>query len=114
MWSYAILMENYAFPVPDALGAVLVGMNRLVFWKEFIIEDSLSTPPYRTITFRQRLGLSVTGGGSFHLPHNLFHSTLLYSIHFSLPITVCFKNETPCYVPVENHIQERSQEDFLT
>ena len=34
----------------------------------------------------------VVGGGSFHLPQDLFCSTLLYSIHFSLPITICFKN----------------------
>ena len=34
----------------------------------------------------------MVGGGSFHLPHNLFHSTLLSSIHFSLPIPICLKN----------------------
>ena len=34
----------------------------------------------------------VVGGGSIHLPQDLFCSTLLYSIHFSLPITICFKN----------------------
>ena len=28
------------------------------------------------------------------LAPNLFHPTLLYSIHFSLPITICFKNRT--------------------
>ena len=34
----------------------------------------------------------VVGGGSFHLPQDLFCSTLLYSLRFSLPITICFKN----------------------
>ena len=34
----------------------------------------------------------VVGGGSLCLPHDLFSSTLLYSIHFSLPVTICFKN----------------------
>ena len=36
----------------------------------------------------------VVGGGLFHLPHDLFYSTLLYNIHFSLPITICCKNGT--------------------
>ena len=30
--------------------------------------------------------------GSFCLPHGLFCSILLYSIHFSSPVTICFKN----------------------
>ena len=34
----------------------------------------------------------MVGGGSFHLSQDLFRSTLLYSIHFSLPVTICFKN----------------------
>ena len=34
----------------------------------------------------------MLSGGSFQFPHNLVHSTLLYSIDFSLPITICFKN----------------------
>ena len=34
----------------------------------------------------------MVGSDLFHLPHNLFSSTLLYSIQFSLPITVCFKS----------------------
>ena len=39
-------------------------------------------------------GFSVVDGGSFHLPHDIFCFTLLYSIHFSSPITICFKNRT--------------------
>lgn len=31
-------------------------------------------------------------GGSFCLPLDLFHSILLFSIYFSLSITLCFKN----------------------
>ena len=36
----------------------------------------------------------MVGGGSFRLPHDLFCSTLSYSIHFSSPVTSCFKNGT--------------------
>ena len=36
----------------------------------------------------------MVGGGLFHLPHDLFHFTLSYNIHFSLPITICCKNGT--------------------
>ena len=36
----------------------------------------------------------MIGGGSFCLPHNLFPSTSLYSIYFSSPNTICFKNRT--------------------
>ena len=32
-------------------------------------------------------------GGSCHLPHDLFHSTQLYSTQFSLPNRICSKNE---------------------
>ena len=39
-----------------------------------------------------RMAFGVAGGNSFHLPQNLFHSTLLYSIYFSSLITICFKN----------------------
>ena len=44
--------------------------------------------------YRWRPYFGVVGGGLFRLPHYLFHFTLLYSIHFSWPITNCFKNET--------------------
>ena len=36
----------------------------------------------------------MVGGGSFHLPHDLFRSTLLYRTTFSSPVTICFKNGT--------------------
>ena len=68
-------------------------MNRLVFQKKLIIEDSLQIPPYTHITFfGWRLAFGVVGDDSLWLPQNHFHSTLLYSIHFSLPVTICFKN----------------------
>ena len=44
--------------------------------------------------FGWRPASGVVGGGSFRLPHDLFRSTLLYSVHFSLPTTICFKNRT--------------------
>ena len=34
----------------------------------------------------------MVGSDLLHLPRDLFSSTLLYNIHFSLPITVCFKS----------------------
>ena len=44
-----------------------------------------------TITFfGLRLAFGVVGRGSFSLSHNLLQSTLLYSIHFSSPITIFF------------------------
>ena len=36
----------------------------------------------------------MVGGDVFRLPHDLSHSTLLYSIHFSSPVTLCFKKGT--------------------
>ena len=33
-------------------------------------------------------------GGLFLLSHDLFYSTLLYSIHFSPSITICLKSRT--------------------
>ena len=77
------------------IGTVLVGINRLVFWKELIIEDSLPIPAYTQITFfGWRPAFGVVGGCWFHLPHHLFRSTLLHSIHLSSPVTICFKNGT--------------------
>ena len=37
-------------------------------------------------------GFGVVVGRSFHLPHDLFRSTLSHSIHFSPLLTICFKN----------------------
>ena len=44
--------------------------------------------------FGLRSAFGVVGGGSFRLPHDLFHSTLLYSIHLSSPVKICFENGT--------------------
>ena len=38
---------------------------------------------YNITFFGWRLAFRVVGRGSFHLPHGLFCSTLLYNIHFS-------------------------------
>ena len=45
---------------------------------------------YNITFFGWRPDFSVDVGGSFCLSHNLFCSTLLYSIHFPSPVTVCF------------------------
>ena len=93
-----------------SLGAVLVGSNLLVFQKELIIEDSLPIPPYIHLTFFEwRLAFSVAGGGSSHLPHDLSHSTLLCSIRFSLPITICFENRMFSLCFRESHAEIQSR-----
>ena len=67
----------------DLLGVIL-GINCLVFQKELINRGLPSDPTIYTT--------SLAFCGSFHLPHDLYHSTLLYSIHFSSPIAICLKN----------------------
>ena len=64
------------------MGAVLVGINCLVFRMEHIIEDSF---------FGQRPVFGLAGDGLFQLPYSLFHFTLLYNIYFSSPITIVSK-----------------------
>ena len=53
-------------------------------------------------------------GGLFCLPNNFFLSVWLYSIHFSSPITTCFKVEHFHYVYVKNHLQKYDQEGSPT
>ena len=95
------------------LGAV--GIYRLVFWKELIIEDSFPIPPYtqhHLLWMKTTLWSSV-GGGSFLLLHNLFHSTLLHSIHFSSPVTICLKNGTfSLHLGSESEMKIRSRRFF--
>ena len=77
------------------LGAVLVGIIQLLFWKKLMIEDSFQSHHIHNFTlFGWRSAFGVVSGGSFCLPHDLVCSTLLYSIHFSSPVTICFKNGT--------------------
>ena len=45
---------------------------------------------------------------------SLFVPTLLYSIHFSLPITACYKNGTFHYISVEKHVWKHGQEGFYS
>ena len=75
------------------LGAVLVGINHLVFLEELLIEDSLSIPPY---TQRHLLWVKTRLWCGWWwlilVAPQLLHSTLLFSIHFSLPVTICFTN----------------------
>ena len=55
----------------------------------------------------------VVGAGSFCLSPVLFHSTLLYSIHFSLPITIHFKNGTlSLYFSKDSHVKIQSRRFF--
>ena len=64
---------------------------------------------YIILFFGWRLAFGVVGGGSFCLSHSLFCSTSLYNIHFSLPITICFKNGTfSLCLSRELHVEIRS------
>jgi len=47
---------------------------------------------YTASLFGWRPAFGVVGGGSFYFPHDLLHFTLLYSIHFSSPVTIYFNN----------------------
>ena len=80
-------------PGKPPLEAVLVGINYLVFRKELIIEGSLPIPPYtQHHLLWMQTSLWYVCGGSFRLAHDPFHSTRFYSIHFSSPVTICFKS----------------------
>ena len=82
-------------PGKPPLEAVLVGINYLVFRKELIIEGSLPIPPYtQHHLLWMQTSLWYVCGGSFRFAHDPFHSTRFYSIHFSSPVTICFKNGT--------------------
>ena len=55
----------------------------------------------------------LVGGGSFLLLCDLFHSPLLYSIHFSLHITICFRNGAfPLHISRESHEELWSRRFF--
>ena len=47
---------------------------------------------YTASLFGWRPAFGVVGGGSFYFLHDLLHFTLLYSIHFSSPVTIYFNN----------------------
>ena len=77
------------------LGAVLAGINCLVFQKN--LEESLPIPPYTHITFfGWRLAFGVIGGGSFCLPQDVVHSTLFYRMYFSSSSQFVLKAEHFC------------------
>ena len=74
------------------LGAILAGINCLIFLKELIMKTPFQSHHIH-ITFSDwRLAFGVIGSASFHLPYDLFFPMLLYSICFSLPVKICFKN----------------------
>ena len=50
--------------------------------------------------------------GLFCLPHNIFHSTLLISNHFSPPIRICFKNGA-FLLNLNSHMWKYGQEGFF-
>ena len=92
-------------------GAIPVGIHHLVFQKELILENSILIPPCTQYHFLwMKIGaFGVVHGGSFHLPCELFHSTLLYSIHFSSPVTICFKNRAFFVMFKQSHLRKYGQ-----
>ena len=89
--------------LPSQAAAVLPGdqicVILVLFWclVLFFTMHSLLTDSGHYIhntLFGWRLAFGVVGGGSLHLPHVLFCSTLLYNIHFSSSVTNRFKNGT--------------------
>ena len=51
-------------------------------------------------------------GDLFYLPSDFFCSTLLYSIHFSPPVTICFKNRT-FLLPLSRELHAEMQLRFF-
>ena len=81
-----------------------------LFQKELVIEDSLPMPPcIHHHHLWMKIGLWHVGGDSFCLPQDLFHSALLYSIHFHHLSNFVFKTKCFCYIHVENCTEIRSR-----
>ena len=55
----------------------------------------------------------MLGSGWCHLPHDLLHSTLLYSVHFLSSITTCLKKTTFfLHISREVHVEIESRRFF--
>ena len=73
----------------------------------------LSNPTIYTTSPSLDEAFCVADGGSFRLSHDLFHSTLLNSIHFSLPVTIYIKNGTlSLHFSRESHVEIWSRRFF--
>ena len=70
----------------------------------------LSNPTIYTTSPSLDEAFCVADGGSFRLSHDLFHSTLLNSIHFSCLSQFILKMEHFHYISVENHMWKYDQE----
>ena len=92
---------------------LLVGMNCLVFWKELIMKDSVLISPSQHLLW-VKTGIWCGWWWFICLTHDIFHSILLYSIHFSSPVTICLKNRTLllCFSR-ESHVEIWSRRLFL-
>ena len=68
---------------------------------------------YTTSPSLDRLTFDVVGNGQPHqLPHDLFHSTWWYSVHFYFPLQFLLKTECFHYVSVENQVEIQSRGFF--
>ena len=126
IWSCVILVEDYPHFLLTNSGALLsVGpTGSCTCW-----DSSFSFPEgthYRGLSFNptthttspaldeDRL-LGWLMGGSFHLSQDLFHSTLLYSIHFHHPSQFVLKvNNFVTFKYRESHAEIRSRRFFNT
>ena len=87
------------------MGTVLVGS---LFGFPEGVEDSLPILLYTQYHFLWMKTIFGVVSGPFLLPHDLFHSILLYGIHFSSPITICFKTITFYLLSRESHTEVQS------
>lgn len=90
----------------------LLGFPEGAHNKELLSNSTIHT---RSPSLDEDRSSGVVGAGSFCLSPVFFHSALLYSIHFSLSITICFKNGTfPLYFSKDSLICGNSvKEVFL-
>ena len=106
---------HQVLPTVGLIRSSTVGSNCLVFKKELIIEDSLPIPPY---TQHHLLWIKTSlccGWWWFILlaPCSIPHCAQ-YSIHYSLPITICFKNRTFLLcLSRELHVEIQSRRCFF-
>ena len=68
-------------------------INFGIDWQKLKMDDSLVIPPNRQHYFLSvNIGLCVVWGGSSFLDPDLFCFTLLYTTHFSSPVTIRLRN----------------------
>ena len=91
-------------------------LELMVWFSERNLEQRMSFESHHipNISFSGwRPTFGVVGGVSFRWPHNLFHSTLLYNIDFSLSNTILFKSRALFFTSQQRIPCGNGQEDFI-